>query len=54
MAILGIEALVYGVDDLDRCSRFWEDFGLTPVSRTARGKRLRGRVRLASDPDATR
>ena len=35
MAILGIEALVYGVDDLDRCSRFWEDFGLTPVSRTA-------------------
>lgn len=35
MAILGIESLVYGVDDLDRCARFWDDFGLTPVKRSA-------------------
>jgi catechol 2,3-dioxygenase-like lactoylglutathione lyase family enzyme len=35
MAILGIEALIYGVDDLEQCSRFWSDFGLTPVSETS-------------------
>ena len=34
MAILGIESLVYGVDDIPTCSRFWDDFGLTPVSRS--------------------
>jgi catechol 2,3-dioxygenase-like lactoylglutathione lyase family enzyme len=28
MAILGIESAIYGVDDLDACTRFWEDFGL--------------------------
>lgn len=32
MAILGIQSLVYGVDDLERCRRFFEDFGL-PLSR---------------------
>ena len=31
MAILGIESLIYGVDDLESCSRFWNDFGLTQV-----------------------
>ena len=36
MAILGIESLVYGVDDIPTCSRFWDDFGLTPVSRSDR------------------
>lgn len=35
MAILGIESAIYGVDDLNLCARFWEDFGLTPVARTA-------------------
>lgn len=35
MAILGIESLIYGVDDLDQCNRFWEDFGLIPISRTS-------------------
>lgn len=34
MAILGIETLMYGVDDLDLCTRFWDDFGLVPVSRS--------------------
>jgi catechol 2,3-dioxygenase-like lactoylglutathione lyase family enzyme len=34
MAILGVESATFGVDDLDKCCRFWEDFGLTPLSRT--------------------
>jgi catechol 2,3-dioxygenase-like lactoylglutathione lyase family enzyme len=33
MAILGVESAIYGVDDLDLCSRFFEDFGLALVSR---------------------
>jgi catechol 2,3-dioxygenase-like lactoylglutathione lyase family enzyme len=33
VAILGIESLVYGVDDIDRCSRFWNDFGLLEIER---------------------
>ncbi|WIW88045.1 VOC family protein [Sphingobium sp. V4] len=36
MAILGIESVIYGVDDLEACTRFWDDFGLEPVSRDAR------------------
>jgi len=36
MAILGIESVIYGVDDLDTCIRFWDDFGLNPVSRSQR------------------
>src|SRR5262249_19728698 len=35
MAILGIESAIFGVDDLEACSRFWEDFGLTPLARSA-------------------
>jgi catechol 2,3-dioxygenase-like lactoylglutathione lyase family enzyme len=35
MAILGIESAIFGVDDLELCTRFWDDFGLVPVSRTA-------------------
>ncbi|MFT4089468.1 MAG: VOC family protein [Asticcacaulis sp.] len=35
MAILGIESVVFGVDDLDLCARFWEDLGLYPVRHTA-------------------
>ncbi|MCS6948515.1 MAG: VOC family protein [Steroidobacteraceae bacterium] len=34
MAILGIESLLYGVDDLDLCTRFFDDFGLNLVART--------------------
>ncbi len=56
MAILGVESAVFGVDDLERCTRFWEDFGLTPVSRdptqsvfeTASGSKVV--VRLRTDP----
>jgi catechol 2,3-dioxygenase-like lactoylglutathione lyase family enzyme len=35
MAILGVESVVFGVEDLELCTRFWDDFGLVPVSRTA-------------------
>jgi catechol 2,3-dioxygenase-like lactoylglutathione lyase family enzyme len=31
MAILGVESVIFGVDDLERCNRFWDDFGLVPV-----------------------
>jgi catechol 2,3-dioxygenase-like lactoylglutathione lyase family enzyme len=34
MAILGIESLVFGVEDMALCSRFWDDFGLNPVARS--------------------
>src|SRR5512144_2729165 len=33
MAILGVESAIYGVDDLDLSTRFYEDFGLTLVSK---------------------
>ncbi len=33
MAILGVAEAVFGVDDLDTCTRFWVDFGLTLVSK---------------------
>ncbi len=32
MAILGVENAIYGVDDLALNTKFWEDFGLVPVS----------------------
>ena len=32
MAILGVESAIFGVDDLDTCTRFWTDFGLRLVS----------------------
>ncbi len=35
MAILGVESVVFGVDDLEACTRFWNDFGLPAVSRDA-------------------
>jgi catechol 2,3-dioxygenase-like lactoylglutathione lyase family enzyme len=40
MALLGIETLVYGVDDLDSCTRFYEDFGLTLTERDANASRF--------------
>jgi catechol 2,3-dioxygenase-like lactoylglutathione lyase family enzyme len=33
MAILGVEAAIYGVDDLEQCILFWEDFGLALVAK---------------------
>lgn len=32
MPILGIEAVIYGVEDLELNARFWRDFGLSQVS----------------------
>ncbi len=37
MSILGIESLVYGVEDLPKCCRFWEDFGLSKIEQSADG-----------------
>ena len=34
MAIVGIESLVYGVDDVAVCTKFFDDFGLPRVSQT--------------------
>lgn len=36
MAIVGIESVVYAVEDLALCSRFWDDYGLTTLARTER------------------
>lgn len=61
MAILGVESAIFGVDDLDTCTRFWEDFGLPLKSRSEdesvfelpSGSRVvvrRGAAGLPSDP----
>jgi hypothetical protein len=34
VAILGIESLVYGVEDVGVCTKFFDDFGLPLVSQT--------------------
>jgi catechol 2,3-dioxygenase-like lactoylglutathione lyase family enzyme len=34
MAIVGIESLIYGVNDVALCKRFFDDFGLKPRSAT--------------------
>jgi catechol 2,3-dioxygenase-like lactoylglutathione lyase family enzyme len=41
MTICGIEALTYGVEDVDTALRFFEDWGLEPVERGQRGGTLR-------------
>ena len=33
MTLLGVQSLVYGIDDLDTCTRFYEDFGLELAQR---------------------
>lgn len=33
MAILGIASVIFGVEHLETCTRFWNDFGLMPVCR---------------------
>lgn len=35
MNIVGIDSVIYGVEDLDRCIDFWNDFGL--AEREANG-----------------
>lgn len=37
MAILGVESVVFGVDDLDTCARFWSDFGLKRLPSDGQG-----------------
>lgn len=37
MALLGVQSLVYGVDDLDAAVRFHDDFGLVAARRAADG-----------------
>jgi catechol 2,3-dioxygenase-like lactoylglutathione lyase family enzyme len=34
VAIIGIESLIYGVDDVGICTKFFDDFGLARVSQT--------------------
>lgn len=40
MNILGPDSLVFGVDDLDACIRFFTDYGLTPVGIDKSGGRF--------------
>lgn len=35
MPIIGIETLLYGVDDVDRCNAFFEDFGLPLTEKSS-------------------
>ncbi len=37
MALLGIETLIYGVEDLEASTKFYDDFGLEAVERDAGG-----------------
>ena len=41
MAILGIETLTYGVDDVALCTRYFEDFGLPLLEQSAGMARFR-------------
>jgi hypothetical protein len=41
MAILGIEQLIYGVEDLEKASRFQEDWGLERINSGAHGADFR-------------
>ncbi|MGP7795585.1 VOC family protein [Sphingomonas sp. CLY1604] len=36
MAIMGVESVIFGVDDVDKCSRFWRDFGLVDLGSDER------------------
>lgn len=40
MNIIGPDALVFGVDDMDACARYLTDYGLKPVGLTAEGGRF--------------
>lgn len=35
MPILGVESLYFGVEDLDECTKFFDDFGLTQKTRSS-------------------
>ena len=40
MPIMGLEAVVYGVDDVETCARFYSDFGLEPKEVSDAGATL--------------
>lgn len=40
MNVIGLDALVFGVDDVGGCTRYLEDYGLRPVEATAAGGRF--------------
>ena len=57
MTVMRVERVVYGVTDLDECTRFFEDFGLAPIGGDGPGTRFAtqtGQVielRSADDPN---
>jgi catechol 2,3-dioxygenase-like lactoylglutathione lyase family enzyme len=40
MTVMRVERVVYGVTDLDECTRFFEDFGLAPIGGDGPGARF--------------
>ena len=56
MAIVGLERVVFGVDDMATAKRFWTDFGLTPAAEEdgsalfATAENTMVEVRRADDP----
>ncbi len=40
MNIVGLDGVVYGVEELDRCIDFWDDFGLARQETNADGARF--------------
>ena len=40
MNITGLDGIVYGVEELDRCIEFWDDFGLNKREASADGARF--------------
>ncbi len=56
MNILGLDSLVFGVQDVQSCLRYFEDYGLTPVGLSNAGGRLEAmdgtsvEIRSADDP----
>jgi catechol 2,3-dioxygenase-like lactoylglutathione lyase family enzyme len=45
MAILGIDALIYAVEDIKTSTRFFEDFGLRLVGSSAEESRFECRTK---------
>src|SRR4051812_18112778 len=60
MNIIGPDTLVFGVDDVDACSQFLTDYGLTPVGVDSNGGRFEAMdgtgllIRDADDPTLPR
>ena len=56
MSIVGVETLIYGVDDLDAASKFQADWGMEKVAANAKGVDFRLRnntfVKLRPATDA--